>query len=539
MATCPICRLDYESAAFCPRDGARLLGERVLDARYRLIRKVGEGAMGEVFEAEHLNLKRRVAVKILRRHIAYQPEAIARLEREAQAASQLGHPNLVSVLDFGQSDDGSVYLAMEWLEGEDLEQHLARGPVDIGTALDLVSQAAAGVAEAHDHGVIHRDLKPANLFVSHDRAGALRVKVLDFGIAKLAIEQTQLTGTGVLIGTPNYMAPEQALGEPVDARTDVYALGVILYELLTGMVPFRGDSPIAVLHQHTARLPAAPSSVATARGITPELDLVVLRCLAKRPEERFATMHELVASIVAARTGGRPVPPPAPVLPESDDELLAAAGIGRRSPTALIVGLAALGIVAALGVFLVVRGQRAGAIDPPLDASSAALARDASSMALPVDASPVVDVASADAAVAVDTVDAPTADAGADAAPDASAQVDGAWRQRVRARGFDLHASVGPDHPAATVPFELVLELEAPGAVVEAALRRGTLRAEVTVRYFRDHAVVHRSSHVPVRAGPFRTAMTLARAGKHHLAVDLFDGATAVGQARFDLLVAR
>ncbi len=398
MATCPKCQQPYDAGTFCPRDGTRLVGDAgpgaVIGDRYRLIRMVGSGGVGEVYEAEHVYIHRRVAVKILRREIASDPEAVARLQREAQSTSGLGHPNIVDCFDFGHSAEGQVYLVMEWLDGENLDQRLQREPVDIPTALEIASQVAAGLAEAHDRGVIHRDLKPANLFLIRDRRGALVVKVLDFGIAKLAAQQTKLTGTSVLVGTPNYMAPEQAFGEAVDARTDVYALGVILYEMVTGSVPFHADSPLGVLHQHTARMPVPPSARAPERGISSELETVVMRCLAKRPEERFASMHEVIAALEALRgTAAAPresLPPPPPPRghDDDDDDLLNAAGVvgGRR--IALVVGGVALvagGVVAAL---LLMRGGGRGAAAPPDASRPAANAPDAG-LATRVDAATI------------------------------------------------------------------------------------------------------------------------------------------------------
>lgn len=474
----------------------------MLDGRYRLLRKVGEGAMGEVFEAEHVTLRRRVAVKILRRHIAYQPEAIARLEREAQATSQIGHPNLVSMLDFGQTEDGTVYLAMEWLEGEDLDAYAERQPIDIAAAIDIVSQAASGVAEANDRGVIHRDLKPANLFITRDRAGALRVKVLDFGIAKLAIEQTQLTGTGVLIGTPNYMSPEQALGEPVDVRTDVYALGVILYELLTGSVPFRGDSPIAVLHQHTSRMPAAPSAIVPGRGISHELDQVVLTCLSKSAADRYPSMHALLAALADARRGDH-APTQAATADDDDDLLMEAAGLRPRRKWILLVAtttLAGAGVLALVLMFA-------------FKAERTAIANDASAGDATVAAAPI------------------------DGAVDAGPPVAPAWEHDGHGRGFHYRARIDGQEPRRDAPFDMAIELEDLDASLADAARRGALRATVKVEYFADHALVHHSDHGMSESLGVTARISAARAGKHHVYLELRDGARGVGRASFDLLV--
>lgn len=285
MATCPTCSGTFFDATFCPRDGALLIDELdsgvVLDDRYRLIRQVGAGAMGIVFEAEHLHLHRRVAVTILKHEYAKDLQVVKRLEREAQTTSDLGHPNIVQCRDFGYARDGRVYMVMEWLDGETLEARLAREGVDLAVAVDIAIQTCAGLAEAHAHDVIHRDLKPAKLFLAHDREGVLRVKILDFGIAKLVEQQLELTATGVVIGTPNYMSPEQSNGERVDGRADLYSLGVNLYEMVTGSVPFHGDSTLAVLHQHSVRKPVAPSESAPDRAIPPELERIVMRCLEK------------------------------------------------------------------------------------------------------------------------------------------------------------------------------------------------------------------------------------------------------------------
>lgn len=305
MPRCPTCRRTFDNAAYCPLHGTRLVADvgpgTVLGGRYQLIQKIGAGGMGEVYEAEHAYVRRRVAVKILRHSIAADPDAVARLQREAHTTSTLGHPNIVDCFDFGYADDGQVYLVMEWLAGENLEQRLLREPVDLESALEIISQTAAALAEAHAHGIVHRDLKPANLFLTVDRAGALLVKVVDFGIAKLVDTPANLSGANLLVGTPNYMAPEQALGETVDGRTDVYGLGVILYELVTGAAPFQAESPLIVIHHHTSTIAVPPSMRAPDRCIAPEIDALVMRCLAKRPADRFASMSELIAAVGAVR----------------------------------------------------------------------------------------------------------------------------------------------------------------------------------------------------------------------------------------------
>jgi serine/threonine-protein kinase len=531
VATCPTCRNRFDAATFCPRDGTRLVGDVAPDAllggRYRLIRKVGAGGMGEVYEAEHALIRRRVAVKILQRSLASDPQAIERLQREAQSTSGLGHPNIVDTLDFGWSDDGEVFLVMEWLEGENLDQRLHRGPIDVPTGLEIAAQAAAGLAEAHERGVIHRDLKPANLFLTRDRRGALVVKVLDFGIAKLAAHHTKLTGTGVLVGTPNYMAPEQAFGEEVDARADIYALGVILYELVTGQVPFHADSPLAVLHQHTSRIPVPPSTIAPERGISHEVEALVMRCLAKKPGERFASMHELAQAIEAVRHApAAPAPPPAPApAPESiDDDLLRAAGVrgGRRVLLAILAVLALGG--AAVAAFLLLRDRgaaRAPAAAPPDAAAALTLAPDAGVATPP-----------ADAAVTVP----PTIDAAPVPPPDAAPAREPAWTHRGKGKLSAFRAEIA-SAPRAGESFELRVTLADLRGAAHEAEHDGALEAELSLAYFKDHSVVHGSTHSLDAGLGFVAPITVDRPGKHHVTITLRADGRQVDRLRFDVLV--
>jgi tRNA A-37 threonylcarbamoyl transferase component Bud32 len=517
VATCPTCKGDFE-ASFCPRDGSRLLSESgpILGDRYRLHRKIGEGAMGEVYEGEHVHLNRKVAVKLLQRRIAADPEAAARLQREAQSTTGLAHPNVVDTIDFGFSADGQVFLVMEWLEGENLEARLARGHLDISTALEIAAQACGGVAAAHARGVVHRDLKPANLFLTRDHHGNLLVKVLDFGIAKLALRETKLTATGVLIGTPNYMAPEQAEGNMVDARTDVYAMGVILYEMLTGTVPFEGETPLSVLHQHTSRMPILPSARATERGISDALDMLVMRCLAKQPEERFATMDELAGAISEVRshaaprqrlTATAPAVPTTAVLGVVEDDanaLIATTVVRRRWILALGIGLiAAVGVAVALF-------PRSGRPTTLNDTGSSAVVRDgAEVVVMPGDAAVMV-IAPVDAAVSEVTY-------------------------QVFGHDFVGTLVVRPAIPIAGQRSELTVHLTTLAPQLREAAVAGRLSANIEVGYFTDHSLVEESRHVIDADARFSVSPRLAHAGKHHARIDLLVDGKGVDHAKVDL----
>jgi serine/threonine-protein kinase len=310
---CPACGERYAGAvAFCPKDGARLLPApegaatlpersssligKVLADRYRILRKLGEGGMGEVFEAQHIYIDKRYAIKTLRPEVTTSPEAVARFHQEARSASVIGHENIVEIDDFGRLADGSVYLAMEFLEGLSLADRMKQPPpLPVEECLEYMIQVGRGLAAAHEKGIIHRDLKPENIFLAR-KHGRVVPKVLDFGIAKVTRDSSmeRLTQTGAIFGTPFYMSPEQALGRPLDPRTDVYSVGVILYELFAGRVPFQGESFMGILSQHITTPPLPPSQAAPSRYILPEVERIILRAMAKEPGERYATMHALV-----------------------------------------------------------------------------------------------------------------------------------------------------------------------------------------------------------------------------------------------------
>lgn len=289
----------------CPEDGTPLRADstvaigipvdpmigRTLDDKYRLDEHLGIGGMGTVYRATHLLIDRPVAIKVLNPRFVEDEAAQERFRREARAAGRLRHTNAVAVTDFGRTSDGYVYIVMELLEGRTLRDVLAReAPLDIARSVSLMLQISAAVAAAHEAGIIHRDLKPANIFIVQRQNAPAVVKVLDFGIAKLAAETVDeaeantLTQTGVMIGTPRYMSPEQCDGAKLTSASDVYSLGIILYEMLTGTTPFTGSSPLAVALKHSSQPPRRPSELVA--GIPRPLEEVVLHALEKRPEER-------------------------------------------------------------------------------------------------------------------------------------------------------------------------------------------------------------------------------------------------------------
>ena len=314
MRACPACNARYgDEVAFCTKDGTQVVVDRhaaPVDGmigqtieRYRLVRKLGEGGMGEVYEAEHVNIEKRVALKLLRPEILSNQEAVQRFKQEARSASSIGHENIIEIDDFGTLSDGSgrVFLIMEFLHGEPLAEILKQ-PVPLPRALEILIQTGRGLAAAHAKGIVHRDMKPENVFVTRTRDGKDQPKILDFGIAKVsgADENQQLTRTGTIFGTPFYMAPEQALGQKLDHRADIYAMGVIMYEVFTGTVPFKAESFMGILTQHITTPPAAPAEVAAAHGrqIPPEVEQIILTALRKNPAERFPTMNDLVAALL-------------------------------------------------------------------------------------------------------------------------------------------------------------------------------------------------------------------------------------------------
>jgi len=326
MLHCPTCGQDFaDEVRVCPEDGAALQADSTvamempedplvgltLDEKYHLDSRIGTGGMGTVYRATHLLIDRPVAIKVLNPRYVEDEAAQTRFRREARAAGRIQHTNAVTVTDFGRTAEGLVYIVMELLEGHTLRDVLAHdAPLDTARAVSMMLQVASAVGAAHDAGVIHRDLKPANIFIVQRKDAPPFVKVLDFGIAKLAAEAIDddddpqtLTAVGAMIGTPRYMSPEQCEGAKLTPASDVYSLGIILYEMLTGTTPFNGTSPIAIAIKHSSTPPRAPREfVAT---IPVALEELILHALEKRPESRpqdaNAFRNELYA--VAERLG--------------------------------------------------------------------------------------------------------------------------------------------------------------------------------------------------------------------------------------------
>ncbi|HET7505009.1 MAG TPA: protein kinase [Kofleriaceae bacterium] len=263
---------------------------------YRLLELLGKGGMGHVYRAEHVKLGREVALKLLRRDYASRRDAVARFFQEARTVNRVRHHNIVDVTDFVELDDGTTYIIMELLTGESLGAW-ARGVIDLPRALAVLVQICDGLGAAHEVGVVHRDLKPDNVIVVPTPDGAELVKLLDFGVAKLLNRDDEdevfQTAAGTVIGTPAYMSPEQAGGMEIDARSDIYSLGAIMYELFCGQPAFRGRSFGELVRKHLTETPVPPRQTPGGEAIAPALEAVILRCLDKDPDQRFATTGEL------------------------------------------------------------------------------------------------------------------------------------------------------------------------------------------------------------------------------------------------------
>jgi serine/threonine-protein kinase len=265
------------------------------DRRYMVMRKLGSGGMADVYLAEDKELGRRVALKLLNERHANDDQFVERFRREAQSAAGLNHPNIVSIFDRGQAE-GTYYIAMEYLEGRTLKELLIRnGPTPVPIAIDYARQILGALAFAHRNGIVHRDIKPHNIVVRKDG----RLKVTDFGIARSGA--SQMTEAGSIVGTAQYLSPEQARGAPVDARSDLYSLGIVLYEMLTGKVPYTGDAPVEIAMKHLTAIPDPPSKLRP--DVPHDLDAIVMRALAKDPDQRYGSSEEMDADLARVARG--------------------------------------------------------------------------------------------------------------------------------------------------------------------------------------------------------------------------------------------
>jgi beta-lactam-binding protein with PASTA domain/predicted Ser/Thr protein kinase len=302
-----------------------------LSDRYELGEILGFGGMSEVHLARDLRLHRDVAIKVLRADLARDPSFYLRFRREAQNAAALNHPAVVAVYDTGEAETPTgplPYIVMEYVDGVTLRDIVhSEGPMPAKRAIEVIADACQALNFSHQHGIIHRDVKPANIMIS--KTGA--VKVMDFGIARALADSSNVTQTAAVIGTAQYLSPEQARGDSVDARSDVYSLGCVLYEILTGEPPFVGDSPVAVAYQHVREDPLPPSQ--RHEGIPPELDAVVLKALAKNPDNRYQTTAEMRADLVRVHSGETPDAPKVLTDAERSSLLLAAPSHDRIPQT--------------------------------------------------------------------------------------------------------------------------------------------------------------------------------------------------------------
>jgi serine/threonine protein kinase len=355
MKACPKCGAEYPDATtLCPADGVALektdddlLGQ-VLAGKYRIEERLSSGGMGTVYRGTHVLMDKTVAVKVLLPSLAADEKIVARFSREARAASRISHPHALSVTDFGEAENGIVFLVMEYLSGQTLKQVIRQdGPLALPRIVEILRQVGGALDAAHGEGVVHRDLKSDNIMLLNS-SGTDYAKVLDFGIAKIKEPEGEydpgLTAPDLVIGTPQYMSPEQCSQSPdIDARSDIYSLGVILYEMLVGHVPFTGGSPTAIMLKHLQQ--QAPSVLDERDDVSEAIDRVVARALEKRPEDRYDTVGELVEDFTiaagmepagVAAAAGNPAsshrveaPPATPLTDDVDEETLVQRRITR------------------------------------------------------------------------------------------------------------------------------------------------------------------------------------------------------------------
>lgn len=398
MSVCSECHKEFaDSSRFCPYCGAvatagaaadPYLGKMV-SGKYKVEKLLGQGGMGRVYLAHNVALDQKVVLKVLLPEYGQDPDTVKRFQHEGRAASRLRHPNVIQVMDFGAMEDGTLYMAMEFLPGKDLA-HLIQHEFPLGDRriARIASQILAALGEAHAQNIIHRDLKPENVMIEQRRGDPDFVKVLDFGIAKITDAKTKLTAAGLVCGTPEYMSPEQAKGADLDPRSDLYSVGVIVYQMVTGLLPFESDTPVGFLMKHLTEPPMPPSQRQPEVDVSPELEAFIMKAISKNPADRFANAEEMREALLAvvpdagaparAATSAaipRPATPAAPTAKAAPsaakpaatkpqpEEAPAPAKPGGK--TGLIAAAAAVVVIAgAAGAWFATRGGSAPATPP-------------------------------------------------------------------------------------------------------------------------------------------------------------------------------
>jgi eukaryotic-like serine/threonine-protein kinase len=338
---------------------------QLLAGRYRIIEKIGAGAMGAVYKAEDTTSRRLVAIKLLAPDRMNNPEYVARFQREARMATRIAHPNAVSTFDSGATQDGFIYIAMEYLEGEPLTQVIkGHAPLPLDRVVRITWQAAAALHAGHELNVVHRDIKPDNVLICRQPDGSELIKVLDFGVAKPTVLEPQfqeLTQAGYVIGTPQYLSPEQVKSEPTSARSDIYSLAIVVYEMLTGGLPFAGKSPQKQMFNRLLEEPMPLHVVNPMLSLPPEVEMVLMKALSRNPDERYASTVEFAQALGRATqsgfeqtrgaatvlAGGAATMPAAPLPPQYPRMASPAEGVppAQASLRKLVIGFAALIIV--------------------------------------------------------------------------------------------------------------------------------------------------------------------------------------------------
>jgi eukaryotic-like serine/threonine-protein kinase len=372
---CPTCGTEYPAdERFCPRDGtalravgngADIVGSVIAD-RYHVIKKLGEGGMGRVYLAEQVKMGRMSAVKVMNRRLASDPDAISRFNREAANASRISHQNVAQVYDFGETSEGLIYLAMEFVEGEPLTDILRRdGALPPARAAEIVRQTAEALSVAHDMGIVHRDLKPDNIMITRARDGGDLVKVVDFGIAKaMNVEAQKVTRTGLIVGTPEYMSPEQIAGDPLDGRSDIYSLGLVAFNILTGRLPFLSKTAQESVIMRLTEPPRRLAEIRPQVPWSPAVQAVMDRALQRDAALRYPSASEFGRALSAAvreqptsfpvqvtPPDGEPVVPPTRVAESRTPEATPAPVQRQRWPIMLSASAIVLALIVIGAVF--------------------------------------------------------------------------------------------------------------------------------------------------------------------------------------------